>query len=60
MHAGSSNLVGSGNSNESVQATYAPDLQAFVFVLFFAFGGITSLNDVLIPKLKDLFTLAIG
>ena len=60
MHAGSSNSVGSGNSNESVQATYAPDLQAFVFVLFFAFGGITSLNDVLIPKLKDLFTLTYG
>ena len=35
----------------------APDLQAFVFALFFIFGGITSLNDVLIPKLKALFTL---
>jgi FHS family L-fucose permease-like MFS transporter len=34
------------------------DLKAFVFVLFFAFGGITSLNDVLIPKLKLLFTLS--
>src|ERR1700733_8075944 len=33
-------------------------LQAFVFALFFAFGGITSLNDVLIPKLKALFTLS--
>jgi FHS family L-fucose permease-like MFS transporter len=33
-------------------------LRAFVFVLFFAFGGITSLNDVLIPKLKLLFTLS--
>jgi FHS family L-fucose permease-like MFS transporter len=32
-------------------------LQGFVFALFFVFGGITSLNDVLIPKLKDLFTL---
>jgi len=47
-------------STESTQATYAPDLQAFVFVLFFAFGGITSLNDVLIPKLKALFTLNYG
>ena len=37
---------------------YAPDLQVFVFALFFAFGGITSLNDVLIPKLKELFTLS--
>ena len=35
----------------------APDLQIFVFALFFIFGGITSLNDVIIPKLKDLFTL---
>lgn len=35
----------------------APGLQPFVFALFFIFGGITSLNDVLIPKLKELFTL---
>ena len=35
----------------------APDLQVFVIALFFIFGGITSLNDVIIPKLKDLFTL---
>ena len=35
----------------------APNLQIFVFALFFIFGGITSLNDVIIPKLKDLFTL---
>ena len=26
--------------------------------LFFIFGGITSLNDVIIPKLKELFTLS--
>ncbi len=38
----------------------APDarLQSFVFALFFIFGGITSLNDVIIPKLKELFTLS--
>jgi len=36
----------------------APDLRIFVIVLFFVFGGITSLNDVIIPKLKDLFTLS--
>ena len=30
----------------------------FVFALFFIFGGITSLNDVVIPKLKELFTLS--
>ncbi len=36
--------------------TYATNLQAFVFALFFAFGGITSLNDIIIPKLKTLIT----
>jgi FHS family L-fucose permease-like MFS transporter len=36
----------------------APALRGFVFALFFIFGGVTSLNDVLIPKLKDLFTLS--
>jgi FHS family L-fucose permease-like MFS transporter len=40
--------------------TDAPDLRLFVFVLFFIFGGITSLNDVVIPKLKGLFTLTYG
>jgi MFS transporter, FHS family, L-fucose permease len=40
--------------------TYSRDLLVFVFVLFFAFGGITSLNDVIIPKLKSLFTLKYG
>ena len=35
----------------------APELRLFVMALFFLFGGITSLNDVIIPKLKDLFTL---
>jgi FHS family L-fucose permease-like MFS transporter len=36
----------------------APDLRIFVMGLFFIFGGITSLNDILIPKLKELFTLS--
>jgi MFS transporter, FHS family, L-fucose permease len=40
--------------------SYATSLQVFVYVLFFAFGGITSLNDVIIPKLKALFTLTYG
>ena len=35
-------------------------LRLFVFALFFIFGGITSLNDVLIPKLRELFTLGYG
>ncbi|MEJ2408797.1 MAG: sugar MFS transporter [Novosphingobium sp.] len=34
------------------------ELRGFVFALFFIFGGLTSLNDVLIPKLKDLFSLS--
>jgi FHS family L-fucose permease-like MFS transporter len=36
----------------------APELRMFVIALFFIFGGITSLNDVIIPKLKELFTLS--
>ena len=36
----------------------APGLNYFVMGLFFIFGGITSLNDVIIPKLKELFTLS--
>ncbi len=35
----------------------APGLKYFILALFFIFGGITSLNDVIIPKLKELFTL---
>jgi FHS family L-fucose permease-like MFS transporter len=35
----------------------APDLRYFVMALFFIFGGITSLNDIVAPKLKELFTL---
>jgi FHS family L-fucose permease-like MFS transporter len=35
----------------------AGSLQYHVFGLFFIFGGITSLNDVLIPKLKHLYSL---
>ncbi|MFL6634933.1 MAG: sugar MFS transporter [Massilia sp.] len=38
--------------------TQVAGLRVFVFALFFTFGGITSLNDVIIPKLKDLFTLS--
>jgi FHS family L-fucose permease-like MFS transporter len=43
--------------NSDAQSVNAPHLQFFVFALFFIFGGITSLNDVIIPKLKELFTL---
>lgn len=44
-------------SSSSEDHIDAPQLQLFVMVLFFIFGGITSLNDVIIPKLKELFTL---
>jgi FHS family L-fucose permease-like MFS transporter len=45
-------------SNEAAdQPTGTSQLRVMVFALFFIFGGITSLNDVLIPKLKGLFTL---
>ena len=27
------------------------------FSMFFLFGGITSLNDIVMPKLKDVFNL---
>lgn len=50
--------AGSGTVEESGQNIDAPGLQGFVFGLFFIFGGITSLNDVIIPKLKELFTLS--
>lgn len=50
---------GSAETTRSDQTTQidAPQLQLFVMGLFFIFGGITSLNDVIIPKLKELFTL---
>lgn len=44
--------AGAGVADSSVRT-----LRLFVFALFFMFGGITSLNDVIIPKLKPLFTL---
>jgi FHS family L-fucose permease-like MFS transporter len=44
---------GAANANTNIAS-----LRVFVFALFFIFGGITSLNDVIIPKLKDLFTLS--
>ncbi|CAM3195694.1 Glucose/galactose MFS transporter [Sphingomonas antarctica] len=45
-------------SGDDGQNYDAPNLRAFVLALFFIFGGITSLNDVIIPKLKELFTLS--
>src|SRR6202795_3622851 len=48
------------SAEHEANAAYSTHLQVFVYVLFFAFGGITSLNDVIIPKLKGLFTLTYG
>lgn len=54
-----SEVVAIGDETSSATGSHvdAPELRAFVMALFFIFGGITSLNDVIIPKLKDLFTL---
>ncbi len=51
---GEANASTLGNPDGGVDA---PDLRYFVFALFFIFGGITSLNDIIAPKLKELFTL---
>jgi MFS transporter, FHS family, L-fucose permease len=56
MAVGPTNM-NSGDNAVASQGYDAPDLQVFVFALFFVFGGLTSLNDVIIPKLKELFTL---
>lgn len=57
LASGSAPSRQSADSKEAGGAVNAPGLQYFVFGLFFIFGGITSLNDVIIPKLKELFTL---
>ena len=49
-----------GEKRDGTRASYTGDLRIFVFALFFVFGGLTSLNDVLMPKLKALFTLSYG
>ena len=52
---------GTMGDNAGTPTTYSTtDLQGFVYALYFAFGGITSLNDIIIPKLKTLFTLTNG
>lgn len=52
-------ITGSSAAGGADDGTHidAPELRIFVMALFFIFGGITSLNDVIIPKLKELFTL---
>ena len=56
VHSAPDASAGGANTDGTYQD--APDLRAFVMGLFFIFGGITSLNDILIPKLKELFTLS--
>ncbi len=50
----STSTLAEGADNPPIDA---PGLNYFVFALFFIFGGITSLNDIILPKLKELFTL---
>ena len=52
---GGSSTVGTTPSTTGHDTEY---LRVFVFGSVFHFGGITSLNDVIIPKLKELFTLS--
>jgi MFS transporter, FHS family, L-fucose permease len=57
MAPGSSTAGDFGHAGDAPQV-HAPGLNYFVFALFFIFGGITSLNDVILPKLQELFTLS--
>jgi FHS family L-fucose permease-like MFS transporter len=57
MAPGASAAGDYGQAASDTPQVDAPGLNYFVFALFFIFGGITSLNDVIIPKLKELFTL---
>ena len=45
-------------AHERARATAPLTLLVLVVALFFIWGGITSLNDILIPKLKSLFQLS--
>ena len=51
-------VAGAGAKPRSEGASSAAWLVVLVVSLFFLWGGITSLNDVLIPKLKGLFQLS--
>lgn len=50
-------IPGYGQSNSS-HTPASRALVAAVVALFFIWGGLTSLNDILIPKLKGLFSLS--
>lgn len=53
----SNDSTGSAVNDTQAGNNHPSYLPGFVMALFFIFGGITSLNDVIIPKLKELFTL---
>lgn len=55
---GASTASAVGDDMSDAPQVHAPGLNYFVFALFFIFGGITSLNDVILPKLQELFTLS--
>ncbi|MFI4889566.1 MAG: sugar MFS transporter [Steroidobacterales bacterium] len=50
-------VTGSGAIKTPKSARHRADLNWIVYALFFTLGCITSLNDVIIPKLKALFVL---
>ena len=58
MAPGVNAATAAGNDLSEDRQVHAPGLNYFVFALFFIFGGITSLNDVILPKLQELFTLS--
>ncbi|SEJ60547.1 MFS transporter, FHS family, L-fucose permease, partial [Azotobacter beijerinckii] len=47
-----------GTDTSSLATAKVQRLSLFVFALFFIFGSLTSLNDILVPKLKSLFDLS--
>jgi FHS family L-fucose permease-like MFS transporter len=58
MHVDTTSSSDSAAAGDAAHGYDAPDLRIFVFALFFIFGGITSLNDIVMPKLQELFTLS--
>jgi len=48
----------SGVETSDLTTEKSQKLGPYVFALFFIFGSLTSLNDILVPKLKDLFSLS--
>jgi MFS transporter, FHS family, L-fucose permease len=51
------NTKGAGNTDDGIKGNIR-QLQFLVVAVFFLFGGITNINDLLIPKLKGLYELS--